>query len=87
MTITRRGLFKILAGGVAVAVVGAAIPKSRDPLRMYRYWRTASTELVALAPKAPYIGPESAFEGKDARPTALFNSRPWPWFVVSMSSS
>lgn len=30
---------------------------AKDPQRMFNYWRTASTELVALAPKAPYIGP------------------------------
>jgi len=33
----------------------------KDPQRQYNYWRTASTERVALAPKAPYIGPEGAF--------------------------
>lgn len=34
-----------------------------DSQRMLNFWRTASTELVALSPKAPYIGPEDAFEG------------------------
>jgi hypothetical protein len=29
---------------------------------MYNYWRTTTTELVALAPKAPWIGPTGAFE-------------------------
>lgn len=38
-----------------------------DAQRMVNYWRTASTELVALAPKAPYLGPETAFTGQDAR--------------------
>lgn len=32
-----------------------------DPQRMLNYWRTASTELVALAPKAPFIGAVGAF--------------------------
>lgn len=32
-----------------------------DSQMMFNYWRTASTELVALAPKAPYIGPVGAF--------------------------
>jgi hypothetical protein len=32
-----------------------------DAQRMYNFWRTASTELVALAPKAPWIGPRGAF--------------------------
>jgi len=34
---------------------------AKDPQRMFNYWRTASTELVALAPKAPYIGPVGSF--------------------------
>jgi len=32
------------------------IRDAKDPQRMFNYWRTASTELVALAPKAPWIG-------------------------------
>ncbi len=34
---------------------------AKDPQRMFNYWRTASTELVALAPKTPFIGPKGAF--------------------------
>ncbi len=34
----------------------------RDAQMMYNFWRTASTELVALAPKAPFIGEEEAFD-------------------------
>lgn len=32
-----------------------------DAQRMFNYWRTTGTELVALAPKVPYIGEEGAF--------------------------
>jgi hypothetical protein len=32
-----------------------------DAQRMFNYWRTTSTELVALAPKTPFIGPVGAF--------------------------
>jgi hypothetical protein len=35
---------------------------AKDPQRMFNYWRTTSTELVALAPKAPFVGPKGAFE-------------------------
>lgn len=28
---------------------------AKDPQRMFNYWRSAATELVALSPKAPYI--------------------------------
>ncbi|MBV9883079.1 MAG: hypothetical protein JO276_08730 [Sphingomonadaceae bacterium] len=30
--------------------------------QMFNYWRTTTTELVALAPKAPWIGEEGAFD-------------------------
>jgi hypothetical protein len=30
------------------------IRDAKDPQRMFNYWRTTTTELVALAPKAPY---------------------------------
>lgn len=33
-----------------------------DAQRMFNYWRTTSTELVALAPKVPFIGEEGAFD-------------------------
>ena len=35
---------------------------SKDSQRMFNYWRTTSTELVALAPKAPFIGRKGAFD-------------------------
>lgn len=38
------------------------IRHAKDPQRMFNYWRTASTELVALAPKAPFVGPAGSFD-------------------------
>lgn len=34
---------------------------AKDPQRMFNYWRTTCTELIALAPRAPYIGEEGSF--------------------------
>lgn len=34
---------------------------AKDPQMMFNFWRTASTELVALAPKIPFIGPRGSF--------------------------
>jgi hypothetical protein len=34
---------------------------AKDAQRNYNYWRTASTELVALSPKAPFIGAVGQF--------------------------
>ena len=31
---------------------------AKDTQRMFNYWRTTATELVALAPKAPWVGPK-----------------------------
>lgn len=38
------------------------IRDAKDAQRMFNYWRTTSTELVALAPKTPFIGPKGAFK-------------------------
>jgi hypothetical protein len=43
------------------------IRSAKDPQRMFNYWRTTATELVALAPKAPFIGPKGAFETDAAK--------------------
>lgn len=45
---------------------------------MFNYWRTASTELVALAPKAPYLGPKGAFN-TDANKWATANNVSYPY--------
>lgn len=36
-------------------VYRGAIRFAKDPQRLYNYWRTTTTETVALAPKAPYL--------------------------------
>lgn len=38
-----------------------------DAQRMVNYWRTTATELVALAPRVPYIGPKGAFDHDQER--------------------
>ncbi|WP_323012903.1 portal protein [Devosia sp.] len=35
---------------------------AKDAQQMQNFWRTAGTELVALAPRVPYIGEEGAFD-------------------------
>lgn len=39
------------------------IRHSKDAQKMHNYWMTTVTERVALAPKAPFIGPANAFKG------------------------
>lgn len=50
------------------------IDDAKDPQRMFNYWRTTSTELVALAPKAPFIGPVGSFN-TDAEKWATANTQ------------
>lgn len=38
------------------------IHAAKDSQKMYNYWRTSTTELVALAPKNPWVGPVGAFD-------------------------
>lgn len=51
---------------------------AKDPARMFNYWRTASTELVALAPKAPFIGRKGAFD-TDVNKWASANTKSYPY--------
>jgi hypothetical protein len=50
----------------------------KDAMRMRNYWRTASTELVALSPRVPFIGPQGAFD-TDARKWATINTQSHPF--------
>jgi Phage P22-like portal protein len=60
------------------------IANAKDPQRMFNYWRTAATELVALAPKVPFIGEEGAF---DADPNwATSNSQTHPYLMFTKGS-
>lgn len=54
------------------------IRDAKDAARMFNYWRTTSTELVALAPRVPFIGPVGAFT-TDAHKWATANSKNWPY--------
>jgi hypothetical protein len=49
----------------------------RDAQRMYNFWRTSTAELVALAPKAPFIAPRGAFDGDPNWKTANTKSHPY----------
>lgn len=51
---------------------------AKDPQRNYNYWRTATTELIALAPKTPFIGPAGAFD-TDAEKWATANVDSHPY--------
>ena len=51
---------------------------AQDAQREYNYWRTTATELVALAPRVPFIGPKGAFNSDSERwATANTSSHPY----------
>jgi|TARA_Y100000310_G_C20704273_1_gene833446 hypothetical protein len=41
------------------------IRDAKDPQTMHNFWRSATTELVALAPKAPWVGPKGFIPSDD----------------------
>lgn len=44
-------------------VLKGIVRDSKDPQRQYNFMETAATEMIALAPKAPFIGYAGQFEG------------------------
>lgn len=56
---------------------------AKDAQRMFNYWRTASTELVALAPKAPYVGAVGQF-ASDGRKWASANVQSHPYLEYDL---
>jgi hypothetical protein len=50
-----------------------------DPARMYNYWRTMETELLALAPKAPWVAAAGQLDGHNEWKDA--NQKPYSALV------
>ena len=48
---------------------------AKDSQQMFNFWRSASTELVALAPKTPFIGPKGFIPKGDETKWASANTR------------
>lgn len=58
--------------GDEIAVEGkryfrSLIHDAKDAQRMFNYWKSTSTELVALAPRVPWVGPKGAFDSDATR--------------------
>jgi hypothetical protein len=43
--------------------VRSLISDAKDPQKLFNWWTTAAAEVIALAPKAPWIGTKTHFEG------------------------
>jgi hypothetical protein len=55
------------------------IRDAKDPQRMFNFWRSATTELVALAPRAPFIGPKGFIPKGQEAVWQTANSRSHPY--------
>jgi portal protein len=58
---------------------------AKDPQRMYNFWCTAETELIALAPKAPWIMEEGQVEGHEKRWQEA-NTKSFPYLLYKGTS-
>lgn len=57
------------------------IRNAKDPQKMLNFWKSAETEAIALAPKAPFIGYEGQFEGHESK-WASANTHPHAYLEV-----
>lgn len=58
------------------------IRDARDPQMMFNFWRSASTEMVALAPRAPFLIAEGQLpDGKERQKWDNANTRSWPYLT------
>lgn len=62
--------------------ISGLVRNAKDPQRMYNYWASQEAEMLALAPKAPFIGYAGQFEGYE-RQWKTANTIPWPYLEVN----
>lgn len=66
-------------------VYQSLIRHALDAQKNYNYWRSAMTELVALAPKSPWVGPARAFQGYEQYWRSA-NTKNWPFLPYNDES-
>ena len=65
-----------------VLYLSGLIRNAKDAQRMYNYWTSQEAEMLALAPKAPFIGYSGQFEGYEQKwKTANINN--WPYLEIN----
>jgi hypothetical protein len=63
-------------------VVSGLVRNAKDAQRMYNYWVSQEAEMLALAPKAPFIGYGGQFEGYEMQ-WKTANTTNWPYLEVN----
>ena len=62
--------------------VSGLVRNAKDAQRMYNYWASQEAEMLALAPKAPFIGYGGQFEGYETQ-WKTANTNNWPYLEVN----
>jgi hypothetical protein len=62
--------------------VSGIVRNAKDAQRMYNYWVSQEAEMLALAPKAPFIGYGGQFEGYEQQ-WKTANTTNWPYLEVN----
>lgn len=62
--------------------ISGLIRNAKDAQRMYNYWVSQEAEMLALAPKAPFIGYGGQFEGYENK-WKTANTQNWPYLEVN----
>ena len=62
--------------------ISGLVRNAKDAQRMYNYWTSQEAEMLALAPKAPFIGYGGQFEGYEHQ-WKTANVTNWPYLEVN----
>lgn len=62
--------------------ISGIVRNAKDAQRMYNYWVSQEAEMLALAPKAPFIGYGGQFEGYENQ-WKTANTQNWPYLEVN----
>jgi hypothetical protein len=62
--------------------ISGLVRNAKDAQRMYNYWTSQEAEMLALAPKAPFIGYGGQFEGYEMQ-WKTANTTNWPYLEVN----
>lgn len=62
--------------------VSGIVRNAKDAQRMYNYWVSQEAEMLALAPKAPFVGYAGQFEGFEQQ-WKTANVQNWPYLEVN----
>lgn len=66
--------------------ISGLVRNAKDAQRMYNYWTSQEAEMLALAPKAPFIGYSGQFEGYEEK-WKTANTQNYPYLEVNADAT